>query len=305
MPKIVKIQLIVHFISAITVALFLVLIFSHNSTAYQEKEPRFYITQSDGNIGKNSYTSFKLLNHNAIFVQDKEASINPIFSANKGDLPLANINPTETEKNTSSTETVIGELNEKETEEPIQEIVEIEEPVQESQEEVKPTVGVTFLRDNISDDSYTNEYNVFSWQYNDGGRAEAGYTGIANDCVPRAIAIAESMDYEQVYNELVDATEDYKQNQEPNYDGVCCEDGTSRNVYTRYLEDKKGWEYYATETMRVTDPTLYHGTVMIIIDNHLFTMVDGIAYDTGDITSEVNEDRFNDEYIITGYFRKT
>lgn len=40
------------------------------------------------------------------------------------------------------------------------------------------------------------------YQYNDGGRAEAGYKGHTGDCVCRAIVIASELPYQEVYNRL-------------------------------------------------------------------------------------------------------
>ena len=44
------------------------------------------------------------------------------------------------------------------------------------------------------------------WQYNDGGRAAAGYKGQTGDCVTRAIAIATERPYREVYDALFDAS---------------------------------------------------------------------------------------------------
>ncbi len=40
------------------------------------------------------------------------------------------------------------------------------------------------------------------FQYNDGGRAAAGYKGRAGDCVCRSIAIVTEMPYQEVYDAL-------------------------------------------------------------------------------------------------------
>jgi hypothetical protein len=41
-------------------------------------------------------------------------------------------------------------------------------------------------------------------QYNDGGRAEAGYKGTTGDCVCRAVSIASGLPYQIVYERLAD-----------------------------------------------------------------------------------------------------
>ena len=40
--------------------------------------------------------------------------------------------------------------------------------------------------------------------FNDGGRAEAGYKGRTGDCVTRAVAIAAELPYQEVYNRLAE-----------------------------------------------------------------------------------------------------
>lgn len=41
------------------------------------------------------------------------------------------------------------------------------------------------------------------WQYDDGGRAMAGYRGLAGDCATRAAAIVTGRSYQQVYDDIV------------------------------------------------------------------------------------------------------
>jgi hypothetical protein len=40
------------------------------------------------------------------------------------------------------------------------------------------------------------------WVFSDGGRARAGYKGLAGDCAVRAIAIATNQDYQVVYDAI-------------------------------------------------------------------------------------------------------
>ena len=42
------------------------------------------------------------------------------------------------------------------------------------------------------------------FNFNDGGRAKAGYKGRTGDCVTRAVAIAAELPYKQVYDRLAD-----------------------------------------------------------------------------------------------------
>lgn len=43
-----------------------------------------------------------------------------------------------------------------------------------------------------------------AFQYNDGGRKDAGYKGFTGDCVCRAICIASGLPYQKVYRRLAD-----------------------------------------------------------------------------------------------------
>jgi hypothetical protein len=44
-----------------------------------------------------------------------------------------------------------------------------------------------------------NAYRPIQFRYNDGGRANAGYSGSTDDCVARAIAIVTGKSYVDVY----------------------------------------------------------------------------------------------------------
>lgn len=41
---------------------------------------------------------------------------------------------------------------------------------------------------------------IFRYQYHDGGRSDAGYKGLADDCACRAIAIATNIPYQDAYD---------------------------------------------------------------------------------------------------------
>ena len=45
---------------------------------------------------------------------------------------------------------------------------------------------------------------MIDFNFNDGGRADAGYKGTTGDCVTRAIAIAAELPYKEVYNRLAE-----------------------------------------------------------------------------------------------------
>ena len=45
---------------------------------------------------------------------------------------------------------------------------------------------------------------MIEFQYNDGGRKNAGWKGTGGDCVARAVAIASGLPYQEVYDRLAE-----------------------------------------------------------------------------------------------------
>jgi hypothetical protein len=74
------------------------------------------------------------------------------------------------------------------------------------------------------------------FQYNDGGRAAAGFTGEASDCVARAIAIALKQRYATVYRELALANKAAGRKKS-------ARNGIHRDVYELYLK-QHGWAWH-------------------------------------------------------------
>lgn len=130
------------------------------------------------------------------------------------------------------------------------------------------------------------------WVYDDGGRARAGYTGRARDCVVRAIAIATGLPYKQVYMDLFEETKANERlmkrlasegikNVSPRY-------GVYKEVYRHYLEDHLGWKWYPTMhigqgcTVHLRTEELPLGRIIVRLSRHLAAVIDGIIYDTHD-----------------------
>src|SRR5690242_13114589 len=81
------------------------------------------------------------------------------------------------------------------------------------------------------------------FQYNDGGRAAAGYTGTTGDCVCRAIAIAERLPYDNVYDAL--NTNIKARRQTKRIRGRSARNGVPKQVIKDYLS-LLGWEWHPT-----------------------------------------------------------
>jgi hypothetical protein len=118
--------------------------------------------------------------------------------------------------------------------------------------------------------------------YNDGGRAAAGYKGETRDCVTRAIAIATGKPYKEVYsaiNAISGATKTRGKSS--------ARAGVQKAVWKKYLSEL-GWKW--TPTMAVGQGCKTHlradelpsGKIIVSVSHHLCTVIDGVIQDTFD-----------------------
>ena len=124
------------------------------------------------------------------------------------------------------------------------------------------------------------------YEYNDGGRAEAGYKGTTGDCVCRAIAIAVERPYQEVYdliNEFAknERTGKRKTGKSSARNGVY--KGTIHKIMEHY-----GWKW--TPTMLVGQGCKVHlksdelpaGRLVVSVSKHCTAVIDGVINDTYD-----------------------
>jgi hypothetical protein len=142
------------------------------------------------------------------------------------------------------------------------------------------------------------------WEYNDGGRADAGFKGKAGDCVTRAIAIATGLPYKEVYDELGRRSklraESYRGKRKKFKNTA--RDGVHREIYEAYLEEL-GWTW--TPTMQVGQGCKVHlradelpeGTVIVRVSRHVVTVVDGVIQDNHNSSRGGNR-------CVYGYYTK-
>src|SRR5688572_14619762 len=84
--------------------------------------------------------------------------------------------------------------------------------------------------------------------FDDGGRAAAGFTGTAGDCVARAIAIATAQPYAEVYRALADGTAVERRTKRGKTSGqrtAARGIHTSRKWFKAYLH-AHGWRFVPT-----------------------------------------------------------
>lgn len=137
--------------------------------------------------------------------------------------------------------------------------------------------------------------------YDDGGRAAAGYKGLASDCVCRAIAIAAEMPYQEVY----DLINEYGRQERPSKrrkDRSNARTGVYRGTSRKILEDL-GWKW--VPTMQIGQGCKVHlkadelpaGRLVVRVSRHLVAVIDGVIHDTHDCTR-------GETRCVYGYFVK-
>ena len=133
----------------------------------------------------------------------------------------------------------------------------------------------------------------FPFQFNDGGRAEAGFKGGAGDCVVRSIAIAANLPYMQVYEDLRLANESYallrndRLAKKLNAKGSSPRNGNHRNVFHDYI---LGLGFEWVPTMKVGAGCQVHlrpnelpsGILIAKVSKHVCAIIDGVIHDTHD-----------------------
>lgn len=146
--------------------------------------------------------------------------------------------------------------------------------------------GILFLSGRLPARESGEEERAIAMQfiYDDGGRAAAGYTGRAGDCVCRAIAIATERPYQEVYDALNLLGKSERTGKRKRGTSAA-RNGVYKQSYRPYLESL-GWKW--TPTMRIgsgckvhlADGELPPGRLVIVVSRHLVAVIDGVIYDT-------------------------
>jgi len=121
-----------------------------------------------------------------------------------------------------------------------------------------------------------------TYQYHDGGRAAAGFTGKARDCVARAISIATGTPYKVIYARLAAANKAAG--------GLkSAREGLRPQVYEPILAEL-GFKRCAAPTFagrKARTSDMPPGIVIARQAHHLVAVIDGVAYDTHDPTEKM------------------
>ncbi len=123
-------------------------------------------------------------------------------------------------------------------------------------------------------------------QYDDGGRAAAGFRGKTRDCATRAIAIATGLPYREVYDGLNAAAQRERCGSRKRGKSAA-RTGVHKPTTRRYLESL-GWTWVPTMKIgtgcrvHLVDGELPPGRLIVSVSRHLVAVIDGVIHDTFD-----------------------
>jgi len=130
------------------------------------------------------------------------------------------------------------------------------------------------------------------FQYDDGGRAEAGYKGDAGDCVTRAIAIATGRPYQEVYDAINGMAKTEKPPKKVNGSGKSsARNGVYKQTIKGYMESI-GWKWVPTMLVgkgckvHLKADELPSGRLVVNVSKHSVAVIDGVIHDTYDCSRE-------------------
>jgi hypothetical protein len=129
--------------------------------------------------------------------------------------------------------------------------------------------------------------------HDDGGRALAGYTGKAGDCVTRAIAIAAQLPYQQVYDAIAACNASYKGRKGRGAKSARNGAWTQGVAFKRYMASI-GWVFVPTMrigsgcTVHLHDGELPMGRLIVSVSKHYTAVIYGVIHDTHNPQREIN-----------------
>jgi hypothetical protein len=127
--------------------------------------------------------------------------------------------------------------------------------------------------------------------YNDGGRAQAGFKGTADDCVARSIAIASGIRYDYLYETLANGSANERITK---HSGRISGRRSARNRIHTGRKWFKDWMatlgFTWVPTMQIGSGCRVHlredelpaGRLVVSVSRHYTAVIDGVIHDTSD-----------------------
>jgi hypothetical protein len=138
--------------------------------------------------------------------------------------------------------------------------------------------------------------------HNDGGRAEAGYKGVAGDCTTRAIAIATGKPYQEVYDAM-NAVGKAERTRKGRPKGSARTGVSLKQSVHPYLS-ALGWTWVPTMAVgkgckvHLRSDELPAGPLIVRVSKHMVAVIDGVINDIYDPSRGGTR-------CVYGYWRKT
>ena len=138
---------------------------------------------------------------------------------------------------------------------------------------------------------------MIEFNLNDGGRAEAGYTGRTKDCVARAVAIASELPYKEVYNRLAEGNANQritKRTKGLKKNGIKTA-SNGINITRKWFKDymkELGFDWVPTMfigsgcKVHLDEDELPKGRLICNVSRHCTAVIDGVINDTYDCSRE-------------------
>ena len=140
------------------------------------------------------------------------------------------------------------------------------------------------------------------FQFDDGGRAKAGFSGSARDCVARSVAIASGLPYLQVYDTLAQGNAGQRASKRTPKRTRTASNGifTQRKWFKDYMSSL-GFTWYPTQKIGskkkiyLREGDLPPGKLVVSVSRHYTAVIDGVIHDTFDCSR-------NGERCVYGYW---
>lgn len=140
------------------------------------------------------------------------------------------------------------------------------------------------------------------FNYNDGGRALAGFKGSARDCVIRAVAIASGKDYREVYDALSEGCRTQRVTRRSKMSSARNGVDVRRKWFKDYMQSL-GFKWVPTIgigsgcKVHLDQNELPSGRLVVSVSRHYTAIIDGVINDT--------YSPCRDKRCVYGYWIKT
>lgn len=128
------------------------------------------------------------------------------------------------------------------------------------------------------------------FQYNDGGRADAGYKGTTGDCVCRAISIATERPYKEIYD-LINQFSKSERTGKRKKGRSNARTGVYKGTIMKVMEHL-GWKWIPTMgigtgcKVHLKEDELPKGRLVCSLSKHCTAVIDGVLNDTYDCSRD-------------------